>query len=80
MNDCLRLRAAVLDDVSFLVQREGRFGNFGVVAKDSAAVYKQQMANPDCRYYIVEADGQSAGYVILWGLMSINRCVELCVS
>ena len=41
------------------------------------AVHERQMADADCLYYMVEEKGERAGYVILRGLTSINRCVEL---
>ena len=35
------------------------------------------MADADSLYYIVEQKGERAGYVILRGLTSVNRCLEL---
>ncbi|MGA2630832.1 MAG: GNAT family protein [Terriglobia bacterium] len=73
----MRLRRATLDDLPYLRQLEQRFCSLGFVGGDDAGVHERQMANADCLYYMVEQKGERAGYVILRGLTSINRCVEL---
>ena len=73
----MRLRRATLDDLPYLLELEQRFCSLGLVGGDDAVVHERQMADADCLYDIVEEQGERAGYVILRGLASINRCVEL---
>lgn len=73
----MRLRRATLDDLPYVLQHEQRFCSLGFVGGDDAGVHERQMADADCLYYMVEQKGERAGYVILRGLASINRSVEL---
>ena len=73
----MRLRPVVPDDLPFVVQLEQRFCELGFVGSDDAGVHQHRLADADCRYYLIEEKGKRAGYVILCGLMSINRCLEL---
>jgi RimJ/RimL family protein N-acetyltransferase len=77
MLGCVRLRHATPEDLPFLLELEVRFCSLGFVGRDDAAVHERQMADADFVYYIVEQKGEQAGYVILRGLTSINRCLEL---
>jgi RimJ/RimL family protein N-acetyltransferase len=54
-----------------------KYRELGFVGGDEAAVHQQRISDPDCLYWLVESAGQPAGYVILRGLASPNRCVEL---
>jgi len=73
----MRLRRATRDDLPFLLQLEQEFRDLGFVGGDAANTHERQMADADCLYCLVEHKGQRAGYVILRGLRSINRCLEL---
>lgn len=73
----MTLRRATLDDLRFLLDLERRFCGLGFVGSDDARTHERQMADADCFYWIVEAKSERAGYVVLRGLKSINRCLEL---
>ena len=73
----MRLRRATRDDLPYLLQLEQKFCSLGFVGGDDASVHERQMADADCLYDMVEEQGERAGYVILRGLASINRSVEL---
>jgi RimJ/RimL family protein N-acetyltransferase len=71
------LRPAIIEDLLFLLELEAKFCSLGFVGGDSADTHQRQMSDPDCRYWIVEQDGKDAGYVILRGVTSPNRNLEL---
>ncbi|MEW5977800.1 MAG: GNAT family protein [Acidobacteriota bacterium] len=73
----MNLRLATLDDLPFLLDLEARFRSLGFVGGDPAEVHQCQMVDSDCRYWVVEQEGRGAGYVILRGLTSPNRTLEL---
>lgn len=73
----MKLLRATLEDLAFLLQLEQQFCDLGLVGSDDRGTHKCQMTDPDCLYYRVEENGARAGYVILRGLMSFNRCLEL---
>jgi len=73
----MKLRRAALEDLPFLLPLEQKFCQLGLVGGDDRGTHERQMTDPDCLYYLVEENGERAGYVILRGLTSINRCLEL---
>jgi len=73
----MRLRHATLDDLPYLLQLERRFCDLGMVGSDDAETHARQMTDSDCLYYVVEQEGEQAGYVIIRGLTPIIRCIEL---
>jgi diamine N-acetyltransferase len=73
----MKLRAASTEDLNFVVNLERQFLNLNVVGADDAPTHQDRMSDPDCRYWIVEEGGSPAGHVILCGLKSANRSVEL---
>ena len=75
--DRVKLRRATLEDLPFLLQLEQEFCDLGFVGSDEPATHERQMADADCFYYIVEENDGRAGFVILRGLLSVNRCIEL---
>src|SRR5262249_47547027 len=56
----MRLRPATLEDLTFLGQLERRFCELGCVGSDCPDEHRDRMADPDCRYYLVEENGQPA--------------------
>ena len=73
----MKLLRATPEDLAFLFQLEQQFCELGLVGGDDRGTHERQMTDPDCLYYMVEENGERAGYVILRGLMSFNRCLEL---
>ncbi len=73
----MTLRPATLEDLPFLLELEASFRSQGFVGGDSAETHQRQLSDPDCRYWVVDEEGERAGYVILRGLSSINRSIEL---
>lgn len=73
----MKLRAAAAEDLNFIVNLERQFQNLNVVGADDVPTHQARMADPDCRYWIVEERGSPAGHVILCGLKSPHRSVEL---
>lgn len=73
----MQLLRATLEDIPFLLQLEQKFCQLGLVGGDDRGTHERQMTGADCLYYMVEEDGERAGYVILRGVTSINRCLEL---
>lgn len=71
------LRRAVIDDLRFILDLERTFCALGFVGADDIAVHQRQLSDSDCLYSIVETDRAPAGFVILRGLASVNRSVEL---
>ena len=71
------LREAAPEDLVFVMELEAEFCRRGFVGMDEAATHRAQMADPGCRYYVIEVRGKAAGFVILRGLTSVNGCVEL---
>src|SRR2546426_5724993 len=73
----MKLRRANPADLPFILQLEREFCDLGFLGSDDARTHERQISDPDCHYSIVEENGERAGYVILRGLTSANRCVEL---
>lgn len=73
----MTLREARSEDLPFIVELELRFSKLGFVGTDDLFTHQQALTDPDCVYWIVEDQGSPAGHVILRGLQSVDRCVEL---
>jgi diamine N-acetyltransferase len=56
---------------------ESYFAGLGLVGSDSEPLHLQRLESPDAAYFLIERHGQPAGFVILCGLNSINRSIEL---
>ena len=73
----MRLRRATEQDLPFILTVEHPFRELNIVGADDAATHDRRMKNPDCQYWMVEDQSAPAGHVILCGLASPNRNVEL---
>lgn len=73
----MTLRRAAPDDLPFILRLEQKFRELGFVGGDPEATHQRQLSDPDCMYLVVETEDGPSGYVILRGLQSVNRCVEL---
>ena len=72
----MNLRRALWEDLPYILQLERQYRELGFLGGDDPAKHEQQLSDPDCAYWIVETDA-AAGFVILRGLRSINKCIEL---
>lgn len=73
----IRLRRAGFADLAYVVALERQFTEMGLVGCDSEEVHRQRMEGADTAYLVIEREGQPAGFVILCGLGSSNRSIEL---
>lgn len=71
------IRSAQPSDLPFILTLERSFADLGLVSSESAEVHASRMASTDASYFVVEHEGQAAGYVLLCGLDSNNRSIEL---
>src|SRR5690349_9412157 len=73
----MNLRPALKEDLPYIVELESRFRNLGLLGGDQIGTHERQMSDADCAYWIVETEDGAAGFVILRGLRSNNKCIEL---
>jgi diamine N-acetyltransferase len=73
----MTLRRASVQDLLFIIAVEQRFNELGLVGADDLATHRLRMDDPDCQYWMVEQEDSLAGYVILRGIQTVNRSVEL---
>src|SRR5690349_11924270 len=73
----MTLRPAALEDLSYIVSLEQTYSDQGFIGNDAITVHEERLKDPDCCYAIVESEGGPGGYVILRGLKSSNRSIEL---
>lgn len=73
----MTLRQATEEDLPFIAALERKFCDLGFVGADSLETHRARLADEDCSYSIVESGGGPAGFVILRGLSSRNRSIEL---
>jgi diamine N-acetyltransferase len=73
----MTLRRASIQDVTFIVALEQKFRGHNLVGSDDVATHERQMNDPDCQYWIVEHGDSPAGHIILRGIQSVDRSVEL---
>jgi len=71
------LRRAASHDLPFIVRTEQQFRGLNLVGADDVPTHERRMNDPDCQYWIAEEGGTPAGHVILCGIESRNRSVEL---
>jgi diamine N-acetyltransferase len=73
----MTLRNARGEDIPFMAGLELRFSELGFVGTDDLPTHQQGLTDPDWLYWIIEEQGAPAGHVILRGLKSAHRSVEL---
>jgi diamine N-acetyltransferase len=73
----MTLRRAASHDLPFIVHAEQQFRGLNLVGADDVPTHERRMNDPDCQYWIAEEGGTPAGHVILCGIESRNRSVEL---
>jgi diamine N-acetyltransferase len=73
----MTLRRGSNGDLPFIVQLEQQFHALNLVGADDVATHEQRMNDPDFEYWIAEHQGSPAGHVILRGLRSVDRSIEL---
>src|ERR1700692_1890405 len=73
----MNLRPALTEDLLFILALEQKFREMRLLGGSDPAVHQRQLSNPDCLYWIVEAESGPAGFVILRDIHSKDRNVEL---
>lgn len=74
----MQLRRARIGDLEFIVAQEGRPEFRHLIGSWDAATHAGNLRHANIEYWIVEgAPGRPAGFVILSGLQSPNRAIEL---
>jgi RimJ/RimL family protein N-acetyltransferase len=73
----MKLRRAVPEDLPYILRVEKQYSELGFVGPDDFETHQRRLCDPDCLYWLVESEGRPAGYVILRGLASPNRSIEL---
>jgi RimJ/RimL family protein N-acetyltransferase len=73
----MNFRRASAEDLPYIFGLEQRYRELRYLGGDDAATHQRQLADPDCLYWIVESEGVDAAFVIMRGLQSKNRSVEL---
>jgi len=73
----MTLRAASEQDLPFIVRLEQQFLGLNLVSADALATHQSRLRDPDSQYWIAEKHGAAAGHVILRGIQSPNRSIEL---
>ncbi|HKW97839.1 MAG TPA: GNAT family protein [Bryobacteraceae bacterium] len=73
----IALRHARPDDLPYILALENQFADLGFVGSDRAELHERRMAHPDSAYLVIERDRRPFGFVILCGLDSPNRSIEL---
>jgi diamine N-acetyltransferase len=74
----MRLRRARMDDLEFIVAQEARPEFRHLIGSWDATTHARNLRHANIEYWIVEgAPGRPAGFVILSGLQSPHRAVEL---
>jgi RimJ/RimL family protein N-acetyltransferase len=73
----MRMRRAGVEDLPSLMDLERRNAELGFVGQDAESVHGARIASGDAAYFLFEHDDVPAGFVILCGLASPHRCIEL---
>jgi RimJ/RimL family protein N-acetyltransferase len=73
----MTLRRASKQDLPFIVALEQQFRGLNLVGADDLPTHERRMNDPDWQYWIAEHQGSPIGHVILQGIVSVNRSVEL---
>ena len=71
------LRPASTEDLPYILGLEQKFREMRLLGGNDLATHQRQISNPDCLYWIVEAEAGPAGFVILRDIHSKDRNVEL---
>jgi diamine N-acetyltransferase len=71
------LRPASSEDLPFILGLEQKFREMRLLGGNDLATHQRQLSNPDCSYWMVEAEDGPAGFVILRDIHSKDRNVEL---
>src|SRR6202023_339976 len=71
------LRPASTEDLPFILGLEQKFREMLLLGGNDLATHQRQLSNPDCSYWIVEAEAGPAGFVILRDIHSKDRNIEL---
>jgi diamine N-acetyltransferase len=71
------IRSAQPSDLPFILTLERSNADLGLVGSDSAELHARRMESTDASYFVIEHAGQAAGYVVLCGLDSESRNLEL---
>lgn len=72
----MTLREIVSADVPEIVAWEQHQENSSFIVPWPAARHLSAMKDPDCRYFMIEDEGRSIGFVLLAGLRGENSAVE----
>jgi RimJ/RimL family protein N-acetyltransferase len=73
----MTLRRASIQDLAFIAALEEQFRGLNLVGADDLPTHEKRMNDPDWQYSIAERQGSPIGHVILRGIESLNRSVEL---
>lgn len=73
----VHLRPTMLSDLDFVVTVEQDAANLPFITAWERTQHEGAIRFPDARHFIVELDGQRAGFVILQGCRNPHRSVEL---
>ena len=73
----MRLRDATPDDLDFILTQESRQDFADYIYSWPRAQHLDALEDPDYRYLVAEQDGGLRGYVMLSGLTSAERTIEL---
>jgi diamine N-acetyltransferase len=73
----MRIRASTPADLPFLLELERRFSDLGFVGADDLLAHERAMADGDCSYCTIEVDGERSGHIVLRGLTSPHRSIEI---
>ncbi|HEV8042984.1 MAG TPA: GNAT family N-acetyltransferase [Bryobacteraceae bacterium] len=71
------LRRATIQDLPFIVALEQQLRGLNLVGAEDLATHDRRMNDPDCQYWIAGHQESQAGHVILRGVQSVNRSIEL---
>jgi diamine N-acetyltransferase len=73
----MTMRRASIGDLPFIIRLEQQFHALNLVGADDLATHQQRMNDPDFEFWIAEHQGTPAGHVILRGILSVDRSMEL---
>jgi RimJ/RimL family protein N-acetyltransferase len=74
----MRLRRAAPDDLDFIVEQESRPEFALLIGTWDRATHAANLSHPNLEYWIIEiVPGERGGFVILSGLQSPHRAIEL---
>lgn len=73
----IRLRGAEESDLDFIVAQEARRAFAQFIFRWGRSRHLKNLSDPDKRYLVAERAGEVLGYVILAGLRSEHRALEL---